>query len=68
MLSDVEIGTLVRQGRKARKITQIELAERMTELGFPWHQTAVAKTERGQRALKVTEALAIAKVFEEFDA
>jgi transcriptional regulator with XRE-family HTH domain len=46
--------------REAADITQGELAERMTRLGFSMHQTAVAKVERGQRPVRLNEVAAFA--------
>ena len=37
--------------RKAAKISQGELAEKMAERGRPWHQTTVSRIERGSQEL-----------------
>lgn len=57
-MNDQEIGLAVRQLRGG--ISQSRLAELMTARGFSWHQTTVAKTETGERPLRLTEALALA--------
>jgi transcriptional regulator with XRE-family HTH domain len=46
--------------REAADLTQGQLAERMTQLGFPMHQTAIAKIERGQRPVRLNEVAAFA--------
>lgn len=46
--------------REAAELTQGQLAERMTQLGFSMHQTAVAKIELGQRPVRVNEVVAFA--------
>lgn len=46
--------------RQAKGLTQLEVAERMNEQGFTWHQTTVAKTERADRPLRLNEVEALA--------
>src|SRR5438128_1525083 len=46
--------------REAAEMTQGQLAERMTQLGFSMHQTAVAKIEGGQRPVRLNEVAAFA--------
>lgn len=46
--------------RDAAEMTQGQLAERMTQLGFSMHQTAIAKIERGQRPVRLNEAAGLA--------
>lgn len=46
--------------REGAEMTQGQLAERMTQLGFSMHQTAIAKIERGQRPVSLNEAVALA--------
>ena len=50
----------VRALREAADMTQGQLAERLTQLGFPIHQTGVAKVELGQRPVRLNEAAAFA--------
>lgn len=50
----------VKRIRQARGLSQQDIADLLTEQGFPVHQTAVAKLETGQRPLRVAEAAAIA--------
>lgn len=43
--------------------TQEELAQRMTDAGFPLHQTTVTKLENGTRPTNVGEVGALAELF-----
>ena len=45
--------------RKARNITQTQLAYRLTEVGVPLRSRALRAIERGERGLSLDEALAI---------
>ncbi|UFS58917.1 helix-turn-helix transcriptional regulator [Subtercola endophyticus] len=45
--------------------SQLELAQRLSEIGVPgFHQTTVARIESGQRALRASEAIAVARLLE----
>lgn len=59
---DVIVGREVRRRREERGYSQAALAQKMSDLGFRWHQTAVAKTEQGSRPLKFSEAYALTGV------
>ncbi|HEV2371857.1 MAG TPA: helix-turn-helix domain-containing protein [Streptosporangiaceae bacterium] len=48
--------------REAANMTQGQLAERMTQLGFSMHQTTIAKVEKSQRPVRLNEAVAFAAV------
>ena len=50
----------VEQVRKARGLTQRDVAERLAELGVSMHQTAIAKIENGKRKVTVEDALLLA--------
>ncbi|MDG4856722.1 helix-turn-helix transcriptional regulator [Streptomyces sp. T-3] len=52
----------LRRLRKAFRLSQDDIAERMRRLGFKFHQTQVAKIERGDRPLRYDEVLALAEV------
>jgi transcriptional regulator with XRE-family HTH domain len=52
----------VRALRRAKDLSQEELANRMTELGIPMGQNTVARIENAARALPLDEALAFAVV------
>lgn len=56
-------GQKVRQLRTERGWTQAQLAERLNELGWPIHQTTVAKLEAGARPIRIAEADALAVAF-----
>lgn len=63
-LDDAErrIGRNLRRIREALELTQQDVAERLREKGHRFHQTQIAKIERGERPLRVNEWLAIAEV------
>jgi transcriptional regulator with XRE-family HTH domain len=46
----------IREIRLARGMTQQQLAERLSVLGSPTHQTSVARVESGKRELTLYEA------------
>jgi transcriptional regulator with XRE-family HTH domain len=56
-------GARVRELRAVRKWTQEALAERMTAMGLPMHQTTVAKLESGSRPTSVAEVASLAAIF-----
>lgn len=47
--------------RKAARLSQEDVAERMTRLGFKLHQTQIAKMENGTRPIRFDEVLGLAK-------
>jgi transcriptional regulator with XRE-family HTH domain len=57
------IAQKVRQLRIERGWSQEDLAERMTRLGWPMHQTTVAKLEAAKRPIRAGEVYALALVF-----
>lgn len=54
------IGREMRRIRERLGLTQQEVAERMLKNGFRFHQTQIAKMERGERPIRVNEWIAIA--------
>ena len=58
------VGENIAQLRRARGMTQAELAERVTDTGLPFHQQTVVKIEKGQRPVRLREADAIATVLD----
>lgn len=58
------VGGRVKEMRLARAWTQDDLARRMTDGGFPMHQTTVAKLENGTRPTSLDEIAAIAGLFD----
>jgi transcriptional regulator with XRE-family HTH domain len=54
--------TRLRDTRKARELSQTELAQRMTERGRPMSKAALLRIENGERGLSLDEALAFAAV------
>jgi transcriptional regulator with XRE-family HTH domain len=47
--------------RKAARLSQEDMAERMTRLGHKLHQTQIAKMENGTRSISFNEVLALAR-------
>ena len=58
-----EVSAMLRMYRARGRMSQAELAERMTESGFRWTQAKVSHIERDASTLRVVEALALAKIF-----
>jgi transcriptional regulator with XRE-family HTH domain len=52
----------LREMRKARGLSQAELAQLMTERGTPMNKAALLRIEKGERGLSLDEALAFAAV------
>lgn len=50
----------MREARQARGWTQADLAREMSELGHPWRQSTVAKTEAAERPIRVNELWSLA--------
>ena len=53
----------VKAHRLAQGLSQIELADRMSSLGFKFHQATVYKIENGERKISAAEAMGLAEVF-----
>lgn len=58
---DLELVRNLTQRRKELKITQHELAERMSQIGVALPQSAISKVEQGSRNLSAGEASAYAQ-------
>lgn len=57
------VGKYVRESREASKLTQTELANRMSEaLGGRFYQTTIGRIESGERSLSLTEAAVLSDV------
>ncbi|KQV20923.1 MULTISPECIES: helix-turn-helix domain-containing protein [unclassified Kitasatospora] len=50
--------------RTAAQLSQQDVAERMTRLGFKFHQTQIAKIENGSRPVRFDEVVALAKTLD----
>lgn len=59
--TELRIGRNLRRIRESLDLSQQDIAQRLTDLGFRFHQTQVAKIERGERAVRVNEWIAIAE-------
>ena len=57
------IGAKVRQLRMERGWSQLDLAQRLDDLGWPLHQTNISKLEAGRRPIRVAEVDALATAF-----
>lgn len=62
MSFDAYAGDLIQATRQNEGLTQAELAARMTEQGFPMRQQTILKIEKGLRALRLDEALAMSDI------
>lgn len=61
--TDVKLGANVAALRRSLELSQEDVAARMREAGFLyWRQSTVGKTEKGQRALRFTEAIALSSI------
>lgn len=61
--SERKIGQRVREWRTEAGWSQERLAQALSDIGFPMHQTQVAKMERGVRPTRIAEAAAVASLF-----
>ena len=59
-LNDVEIGSRVKTARG--EMSQVDLAQSMRQAGFMWSQAAVWSTEKGERSLKLSEAVELCEI------
>ncbi len=59
MSEDKKVGERIRAVRLEADLTQAQVAERMTALGYPMQQQTILKIEKGSRSLKLTEAMAL---------
>lgn len=62
---ETAVGARVRALREAKGWSQQEIADRMKRRGFDWMQSTVAKTEAAARPIRINEAFALARVFDE---
>lgn len=61
---DISVGKNVQAMRKARGMSQTDLAEHLLRLtGTNYHQQTILRIEKGERPLKLSEAMAVAKAF-----
>lgn len=60
---DVTFAQKLKELRTRDRMSQLELAECMSRLGFGWHQTTVAKVESGDRPVKLNEAVHALAIF-----
>ena len=57
------LSTLVRTWREGRGWSQQMLADQLRQQGMDIHPTGLTRLEQGQRAIRLNEALALARVF-----
>lgn len=60
--ADETFGANLRTLRERNEMSQPELARRMVERGWPWHQSTVYRTESGRQPLKLGEAVDLAQI------
>jgi transcriptional regulator with XRE-family HTH domain len=60
--ADSRLGMNVRRLRDKKGMTQAALAEAMTERGWQWHQSTVARVESGQQSVRFAEAEALIQI------
>lgn len=60
--AELAIGRRARELREHRRFSQQHVAAAMTVKGHRWHQTTVAKTETGERPLRLSEARALSQL------
>jgi transcriptional regulator with XRE-family HTH domain len=60
--ADKRFGNNLRRLREEADMTQAELAQAMTERGWPWHQSTVARVESGRQSVRFSEAEVLAKI------
>jgi len=61
---DGRIGENIQRLRKAKGMSQADLARELTARGFPFQQQGVLRLEGGTRPLRFEEGLAIAEIFD----
>ena len=61
-LQEERLGLVLRHERRVRGWSQAEMARKLTEAGWPLHQTDVSKLEAGKRPLRVADLQAFADV------
>lgn len=60
---DKFLGYRIRELRQARGMSQATLAQKMTQLDWPWHQATVYRTEAGNRPAGAGEVIDLADIF-----
>jgi transcriptional regulator with XRE-family HTH domain len=58
------LGANVKQLREVASVSQAELARRMTERGWPWHQSTVYRVESGRQPMRFEEAVDLADILD----
>jgi transcriptional regulator with XRE-family HTH domain len=61
---DKQIGANIQRLRKAKGMSQADLARELTTRGFSFQQQGVLRLEGGARPLRLEEGLAIAEIFD----
>ena len=55
----------IRRWRERRGLSQDALAQQMADLGFPFHQATIYKIEKGERPVRLAEALALSALLDQ---
>lgn len=61
-VTDVEIGRRIRQAREKSGMSQRQVAEAMAQRGHSWLQNTLTRTETGDRPIRLTEAVDMARI------
>lgn len=56
----------IRRWRERKGLSQDALAAGMTDFGFPFHQATIYKIEKGERPVRIVEALALAALLDQY--
>ena len=59
---ELRFGEAVSEGRRVQRVSQKQLAELLTRGGLPLDASAISRIEKGTRAIRLSEAVAIADV------
>ena len=64
-VADERFAVNVRENRERQKLSQADIARRMTEAGWSWHPQTVQRIEAGHRKVTVGEAQALGQILGE---
>ena len=62
--TDEDFGRNLRAARLHERLTQEQLADALSEVGFPMHQSTVAKIEAGSRSASISEVVALSGILD----
>ncbi len=56
----------IKRWRERKGLSQDALAQQMADLGFPFHQATVYKIEKGERPVRLVEAMALSALLDQY--